>query len=125
MPYKLTIDDANAIILVRVYGATTHEEHQAARKETAQICRNKEYRRLLVDLRDLETEHVVSTKTCFEFAMSYQQSGLPDGLRIAHLMPHSPSAHENVDFITTIAKHRSALIQNFDDLDEAKKWLLE
>ena len=124
MPYDVTMDEAAAIVLVRVRGEATDEEHRNARKEAARLCQSQGYRKLLVDLRDLKTREVVSTAGLYEFGASYEKDGVPADTRIAHVFPREKTAREDVGFTTTVALNRGVLIGEFDTVEEARNWLL-
>jgi len=125
MPWEVAFDDANGIVQVTVRGPASHDEHVAAREEAARVCLKAQSRKLLVDLRDLETERVVSTSGCFEFGDRFTlEGGIPPGTRIAHILPRDPKACEDVEFTTAVARNRGAAIRNFEDQEDARNWLL-
>jgi hypothetical protein len=125
MAWEATFDEAGAIVRVAVRGSTPSEEHLSARAAVARLLREHDSRRLLVDLRELETETVITTLGAFQFGASYStEEGIPSGVRIAHLLPRDPKALRDVDFITAVATNRGAIIRNFDNEEQARAWLM-
>jgi hypothetical protein len=125
MAWEVHFHEDLGIVQVIVRGPAVHDEHVAAREATARLLSDRQCRRLLVDLRDLKTEGVVSTHSCFEFGSNYSApGGIPVAIRIAHLLPRDSKASEDVEFTSAIAKNRGATIRNFESPDEARVWLL-
>jgi hypothetical protein len=123
MAYEIRIDRERKIVEVVVSGAATHEEHMAARAATGKVLCESGYRRLLVDLRELLTEGVISTLACYEFGASYTQGGIPPDCKIAHVLPFDPVALQDVHFTTTVGINRGNLIREFSEVEEARGWL--
>jgi hypothetical protein len=124
MPRTVTLDEPAGIVRAVVSGRAADEEHRAARLEAARLLTETRSRRLLVDLRDLETESIVSTSSCFGFGDSYtRDEGIPLGVSVAHILPRSPTARRDVEFTTAVAQNRGAAIRNFEDPGEAESWL--
>jgi len=123
MAYEITIDRERKIVEVVVRGAVTHEEHMAARAATGKVLCENGYTRLLVDLRELLTQGVISTITCYDFGASYTQGGISPDCKIAHVLPLDRSALQDVHFITTVGINRGNLIREFSEVEEAKGWL--
>lgn len=125
MPWEVTFREDLGIVQVAVRGAAPREEHLAARAAAGRLLRERNCQRLLVDLRDLETEGMLSMTGCFDFGSNYSQPGrIPNEIRVAHLLPGNPKAVKDVEFTTALAKNQGATIRNFESLQEACAWLL-
>ena len=125
MPFEVTLDEERAIVRVRVYGAATHAEHLAARREAARLSVSRGWPRVLTDLRDLKTKAAVSTMTCYEFGSTYQEEQGGRVCRFATLMPLDAQAREDVKFTTTVGANRGTIVRLFTDEQQALEWLLE
>lgn len=124
MPYKVSYDEQNHIVLVQVSGKATHEEHLSAQKEAFRLCKENKCSGILVDLLNLDTEKS-STFGCFSFGESLARGDIPPTTRIAHVLPSDPKSVEDVEFTTTVAANRGRITALFNTLDEAKQWLLD
>jgi hypothetical protein len=125
MAYDVAADEREAIVRVSVRGPATREEHRAARREAAQLCRERGWPRMLVDLRELETAGVVSTTGCYDFGRSYREDNLPTQCCIAHVLPAGRRAREDVEFTATVAVNRGITIRDFTDIESARQWLAQ
>ncbi len=125
MSFELKIDEARALLRVRIHGILTFDEMCASRLEAANILQERNLKKLLVDLRELKSRERFKTLQCYEFGASYREAGIPSSTRIAHLLPRNPANVDNVKFITTVAFNRGVVAREFDDLEAAYKWLLE
>ena len=67
----------------------------------------------------------IGTLQWFDFGASYRQAGIPTSTRIAHVLPRDPVKRSNIRFVTTVAFNRGVGAKEFDDVDEACRWLLE
>jgi hypothetical protein len=125
MPYAVALDKDNKIVMVRVSGLATIDEHLAARKKAFQLCIKKTYNRVLVDLHDLDTQGVASTLGCLQFGESLADEKLPKDLRIAHVLPEQTKSRSDVEFTSTVAANRGRLVAEFRTLEDARQWLLQ
>jgi len=125
MPYELKIDEADAILQVRVHGAMSFDEMCASRSDAANMLQEKHLQRLLIDLRDYLTSLGIGTLQRYEFGASYREAGIPSATRIAHVLPKDPTNVANLRFIATVAFNRGVMVREFDDIDAARSWLLE
>lgn len=124
MPYKVSYDEQNNIVLVQVSGKATHEEHLSARKEAFRLCRKNDCSAILVDLLNLDTEKS-STTGCFEFGEALAHGDISPTTHIAHVLPNDLKSVEDVKFTATVAANRGRITASFDSAEQAKQWLLE
>lgn len=120
-PYMVSFDEDTGIIIVRVIGNATHEDHCAARDEAIQLCLSNKCSNLLVDLRELSTERS-STMTCFAFGESLAEKS--QHFRIAHVLPRDVKSVEDVKFTSTVEANRGIITEEFENIEEARRWLL-
>jgi len=124
MPYEVTADEANKIILVRVWGFATNNDHLNARSEAAKLCGKHQCNNLLIDLKDLKTGKGVTLMSSFRFGETLIKGALPFDTRIAHVMPNDPDAHRAALYATTVAQKQGGAVKDFDTPEEARQWLL-
>ncbi|MBN2381445.1 hypothetical protein JXQ70_01050 [bacterium] len=123
MPYLVSIDEKNEIILVRVWGRAPKEDHFIARDEAATLLKGKKYTKLLVDLSDLLSSGIVTTLGCFDFGTNLLTK-LPPHIKIAHVLPHDPDSARDVKFLSAVAANRGGITAEFNTLEEAQNWLI-
>jgi len=120
--YRVSFDEGEAIVRVRIVGKATHEDHCAAQDDAVQFCLGKNCQKLLVDLRELSTE-LSSTSSCILFAEPLAKR--PVQLRIANVLPVDSKSAEDVRFVSTITSIRDHSTRVFSDMEEARQWLLQ
>jgi hypothetical protein len=123
MPYKVSYDKQNNVVLVYVSGRVTHEEHLSARNDAFRLCKENKCSSMLVDLLHLNTEKS-SVTGCFEFGESLARGDILPATRIAHVLPTDPKSIEDVKFTTTVAANRGRITALFETLEQAMQWLL-
>jgi hypothetical protein len=123
MPYEVSFDEQDKIVLLRASGLVTHEEHTAARRQAAQLCRERKCSRVLSDLRELDTEKS-STLNCFDYGESLAQE-VPPSIRIAIVLPTDLDSSEDIEFVSNVAANRGRPTLLVRTIEEAKQWLLE
>ncbi len=124
MPYEVAVDEVNKIILVRVWGYATNNDHLNARSEAAKLCDKHQCKNLLIDLKDLKTGKGVTLISSFRFGETLIKGVLPLDTRIAHVMPIDPDAHRAVLYAMTVAQKQGGAVKDFDTPEEARQWLL-
>jgi hypothetical protein len=124
MPYKVSYDEKDNIVLAKVSGKATHEEHISAQKEALRLCRENNCPSLLVDLLDLNTENS-TTMGCYNFGEALAAADLSPDTRIAHVQPKNDrKSRADVKFAATVAANRGRIIAIFDSFEKARQWLL-
>jgi hypothetical protein len=124
MPYEVSFDEQDEIVLLRASGLVTHEEHTAARRQAAQLCRENKSSKILADLRKLDTEKS-STLNCFDYGESLAQENISLSTLIAIVLPTDLGSSEDIEFVATVAANRGRAPLLFKTIEEAKQWLLE
>ncbi|MBN2210400.1 MAG: hypothetical protein JW709_03310 [Sedimentisphaerales bacterium] len=124
MPYEISADDDNQIVIARVFGRATRDDHHAAREAIARVCAEKQFWRALVNLQDLQTEGVVTTAGAFDFGKEVADDVRLKGVRMAHVLPRNDDSRNDVTFAVTVAANRGGVIGKFNTIKEARKWLL-
>ena len=123
MPYEISFDQKDNIVIARVFGMATHDEHHSAQEEAFILCNEKNCSGILVDLHDLDTAKSDSV-TCFDSGEFVAKAPIPLATRIAHVMPANQKSRKNVEFVLTVAANRGRYSGQFKTFEEAKNWLL-
>ena len=115
MAWDVSFREDQGIVQVVVRGAAPREEHLAARAAAARLFQDRQCHRLLVDLRELETEGMITMIGCYDFGSNYSRPDrIPAEIRVAHLLPGDPKASKDVKFMTALAVNQGATIRNFE-----------
>ena len=125
MPFQVTFDKDNKIVIVKVSDKATKKEHYSALEKALQLCYKKKIKKLLVNLKNLDTKGIVSTVGAFKFGKTLATDNRLKGVFLAHVLPILPDSSEDIDFISTVASNRGVITKNFASLEEAKNWLLK
>ena len=123
-PYTVSFDKSVWAVMIRVFGAASHDDHCAVRDEAIRLSQENECSRLLVDLRELITERS-STMDCFSFGESLAKATQYRYLRIAHVLPSDAESKQDVRFTSTVEANRGKSTREFETVEEAMEWLLD
>ena len=122
MPFEISYDEKDGIVLARVFGMATHDEHLCAQEEAFKLCNEHKSSGILVDLRDLDTKKS-SITNCFKSGEFIALMSRPRMIRIAHVLPTDSDSERKVHFTATIAKNLGQDTEEFSTIEEAKQWL--
>jgi hypothetical protein len=123
MPYEVSFDAEEGIVMVRVFGAATHEEHRSAQKEAFRLCDENRSLKILADFRDLDTSKS-TTANCYDSGEFLAEAHKNPLTRIANILPGDNHAMLDVQFVATVAGNRGRISEQFVTVEEAKQWLL-
>ena len=121
MAYHLSQIDKDALIRLRFSGETSQREHEEARSAAAELCEITGYRRLIVDVTEVESFMSGSTLKLFKFGTEFAMGQFPRKVKIAAVNENGPQP--DMDFIANVAHNRGFTIELFNDVDEAWRWL--
>jgi hypothetical protein len=122
MRYTVSFDQNDKLVILQISSTASFEDCCTARDEALRLCNEQQCSRLLVDARLLKNNRP-SPADCYYFGESLSYTKLL--IYIAHVMPTDVTIHEDIQFISTVAKNRGVISKNFATIDEAKTWLLE
>jgi hypothetical protein len=122
MPYEVSYDKEDNIVLLRAFGMVTHEEHEAARRQAAQLCRENECTRILANLLELDTKKS-STQNCLDYGEALAKENISFSTCIAVVLPTDLDSNKDIQFVTTVAANRGRPTFQFKTVEEAKEWL--
>ena len=124
MPYEVSYDEKDEIILLRASGKVTQQEHYDAHHKAFRLSGENKSSMMLVNLQDIDTSKT-STQDCFDFGQFLAEADIDPSTHIAVLMPKDLDSGNDVQFVTTVATNRGRNIRRFETSEEAKKWLLK
>lgn len=123
MPYKIEIDNNNQIIMLKVSGTETLDEHFSICEKTVQSCFDSGFKRLLIDLRDMDTVNITSAETGVKFGKFFAGDERLNDVRIAQVLPEEILSRVDIDFSASIAEIKGKQIGRFTTINDARKWL--
>jgi hypothetical protein len=123
MSYELRVDDRDGIVEIRFFGRVRHSEHLSARDELLDICHERRFHKVLVDVRDLEMQGEPSTTELFEFGASWPDLRKGMSVLLAGVLPRGPKSKTAHVFSSSVPLNRGFFTQGFDDPDDARMWL--
>jgi len=121
--YEIVIDHDNQIIIVHVSGRETLEEHMHICEKAVQNCFDNGFKRLLIDLRALDTANITSAEAGVEFGKFFAGDKRFKDIRIAQVLPKEMLVRVDVDFSASIAEIKGKTIGRFTTLEDARGWL--
>jgi hypothetical protein len=121
MAREVVFDETDRIVVVRVSGTATLQDHLVAREGALRMCQEKQCPRILVDLRELDTSGG-STVEYFDFGKSFPETS--PLVRLAHVLPGETRSRSDVVFAATVEANRGRLAAVFDTVEDARDWLL-
>jgi len=125
MPFEIEIDHDNQMIILHVSGREPLDRHFEICKKTVQECFDNGFKRLLIDLRALDTANITSAETGVEFGKFFARDRRLKDVRIAQVLPKEILVRVDVDFSASIAEIRGKDIGRFTTIEEARQWLKE
>jgi hypothetical protein len=123
MSYELRVDDRDGIVEIRFFGPAQHSEHLNARDELLDICHERRFHKVLVDVRDLEFKGEPSAMGLFEFGASWPDLRKGMTVLLAGVLPRNVQTKTAHVFGNAAALNRGFFTQGFEDPDEARLWL--
>ena len=122
MPYEISFDINNRIIIVKAAGTATDKDHYSALDETVRLHKEKKCSRVLIDLHKMNTGKY-SSMGCLVFGDLVAQR--LQSVHLAHVLPTGSELLEDVYFITEVEANRKLRGRGFDTEEEARDWLIE
>ena len=123
MPFKIEADHDNQIIILRVSGKETLDKHMEMCEKTVQSCCDNGFKKILTDLRAMDTANITSAETGVEFGRFFAGDQRLKDVRIAQVLPMEILSRVDVDFSASIAEIEGKTIGRFTTIEEAREWL--
>jgi len=121
MPYELTADVKENVLVATVSGTRTFETVVAIAKEIKSLCKSKGADKVLIDVRDLEG-HLRALDIFFLVTKHFITLKDRRVLRKAAVLDKELTTDRH-RFLENVAVNRGYRFQLFDDFDEALRWL--
>ncbi len=107
------------IVKASTVGDLKATEMNVARRKIANLCKEHQINKVLVD--DREVTSCPSFEDLYQFGVTFFDNGLPFYIKIAHVV-NGAILSEN-EFLETVAVNRGANVKTFQNMEEAIEWL--
>lgn len=125
MPWSLHEKENEHFIEVTLRGQVDFDELVQARIRIAQLCRDSNYRRVLVDTTEAEVAPYTSTMKLFEFGTDVlKKADMPRDTKTAVIIPSNTKAGRDWYFLETVERNRGFIIKSFENREKALGWLI-
>ena len=121
MPYEISYDEENRLMILNFSGSPSINEHKKVRKEVVPLLKIKKYSKLLVDLSNLDTSFI---KTMDNFSFGETSPQAYKGIKLAIVLPLDEPSKEDILFTSTVAFNRGLNIKEFNTVEDALSWLI-
>ena len=123
--YKFNENSEHGILEVIMSGDVNIAEAHETRMQTAKLCREHGYKRLLVNVQSTITVASGDTLGLFNLGdKELQEIGMPRDVKVALVLSTESNAAKDWAFLATVEQNRGLGLRKFDDLDKARDWLL-
>ena len=122
MPFKIEVMDEEGVVKLKFSGASDSGEHIQARERAIQLCREREFVKVLVDMTEQESFMSGTTVELYEFGEGFANELFSKDTRIAVVNESGPK--RDLHFVVDVARKTGVTMQLFNDTSEALKWLL-
>jgi hypothetical protein len=122
MPYEIRVLDGGVIEL-RFSDVSAIEEHERARDEVADLCRQEGLTRVLVDMSERSSTMGGATMDLFGFGESFVKGRFPRTASIAAVGKQPAEADDDLEFVVTVARNRGFSMELFHSAEDALRWL--
>lgn len=122
MGYRISIDEREKIAEIRFDDEMPHGDHVRARAELLEICRARNFHKILVDARSLAGT-APTTMELFDFGVSWAELAQQTRILLAGVVRQDVATQSWWKFGETVAVNRGLVTQAFDDIDQARSWL--
>jgi hypothetical protein len=125
MPYTLIYNPNSCIIESRIYGDFTLEEIREAVPKFAELIKNNNCRLILTDYRDANIKF--STTEIYNMPGVLAKVFGASGINVFRLKSAFITAKRDKDpvFFETVTINQGQTMRIFDDIEEARNWLLD
>ncbi len=106
---------------LRFSGESSQRENEEARSAVAELCEITGYRRLIVDVTEVESFMSGSTLDLFKFGTEFAMGQFPRKMKIAVVNENGPQP--DVNLVILVALNLGFTMELFNDVDEAWRWL--
>lgn len=119
MSYSVIYDDINDYIIVSVVGKLNHSLLENIAKDAAAEIKKHNCDRILTDLRFAKLS--ASPTNVYKMPKIAKEAGIHVNIKRALLVRVND---KEFDFLETVFINQGNLVRMFDNLNDAKKWLL-
>ena len=121
MSFNISFDPDAKIVMAKISGRVSPQDQNTARREALRVCRENNSLKILLDLRELNTQDI-TVMDCFAFGESFPL--LSPKACIAHVLPIDEKSKKDVKFTSNVSANRGLLTGDFETVDQARSWLM-
>jgi hypothetical protein len=122
MSYEIRVIEGDVVEL-SFAAVSAIEEHERARDEVADLCRQKGLTKVLVDMSERSSVMGGATMDLFGFGESFVKGKFPRSASIAVVGKPVAEPDDDLEFVVTVARNRGFAIELFHAVDDALRWL--
>jgi hypothetical protein len=125
MPWNLHENKDDHIIEVNLHGQVNFDELVQVRTRIAQLCRENDYRHVLVDTKEAEVAPDTSITKLFEFGTAVlKKANMPLDTKTAVIILSNTKAGKEWTFLKDVEANRGFIIKSFERREKAMEWLI-
>lgn len=124
MPYEIVTNEEDCILVARIWGKASIEEHVFVHNSVAEACVSKGLKRLLVDLSEVDMKGLMTAESRSEFGKDLADDERFKGVAMANILPKDFTSCLDIKFLGAMAASAGKEIGEFTTFDEAKEWLM-
>lgn len=123
MGFEFVVNGADRVIVIELDGDIPETEVTDMRRGTIDLIRETGILNFVVDMSKVTSIADQETFTAYELGKEFHKIEFPHTAKTAVIMPTSPSARRQAEFLHTVELNRGrGLVQYVADYDEALSW---
>ena len=125
MPWSLYENENDHVIEVILHGRVNFDDLVNARMRVAQLCRENDYKHVLVDTSEAEVTREISATRLFEFGTGVlNKANMPPGTKNAVIILANAKDGRDWEFLENVEANRGFIVESFESREKAMKWLI-
>lgn len=124
MPYEIVTNEEDSMVVVCVYGKSSEEYPAILRDRAAAVCARSGFKRLLIDLSELDTKGTTTSEDRGESGRHAAGDKRLEGVAIANVLPKDFESCLEIKSIGAVAASVGKEIGEFATFAEAREWLM-
>ena len=126
MPIQFSVLDDKRAVLIDVDGEISAAQVADMRQRSVELISETGFANFIVDLRKLQSLEQGHTFAIFDLGEQFSQAHFSVWANTAVLMPETPAAREQIEFLHTVEINRGRGVINYvETFDEAFSWFEE
>lgn len=123
MPTTFQILDEHQVLVIQLDGHVSVSEVTGMRARTVEIAKESDIHQFIVDISGLLSVENGNTFATFELGKSFRPTGFPLETKTAVIMPTTPKARQQAEFLHTVEINRGrGELKYVESVDDALFW---